>query len=147
MTDLNAPKTPTLEDAIILAATHHRGQTDKAGEPYVLHPLRLMLSLRDPHERLAALLHDIVEDTDITLDDLRALGYPTPVVAAIELLTHTDGSPYLDYVARLKTNPIARAVKLADLADNMNLDRIAQPTAKDRVRIQRYQAARELLLA
>jgi (p)ppGpp synthase/HD superfamily hydrolase len=137
----------TLERAIELAARAHAGQVDKAGQPYILHPLRLMLAVRGTHERMAAVLHDIVEDTDVTFDDLVREGFPAEVVDAVRALTKHAGEKRLDAAHRAAANPIARAVKLADVADNMDLGRIATPTEKDFARLKEYEAVRQVLLA
>jgi guanosine-3',5'-bis(diphosphate) 3'-pyrophosphohydrolase len=136
----------TLERAIELAARAHAGQVDKAGQPYVLHPLRLMLAVRTPHERMAAVLHDIVEDTPVTFDDLVAEGFPPEVVAAVRALTKTEGEKRLDAAKRAAADPVARVVKLADVTDNLDLSRIAQPTEKDFARVKEYEQVRALLL-
>jgi len=138
---------PTLEKAIEIAAAAHAGQVDKAGQPYVLHPIRLMLSLSDPVQRMAAMLHDVVEDTGVGLDDLRRVGFPEAVVVAVDALTKRHGETRLQAAARAAANPVARAVKLADVADNMDLSRIAQPTGRDHARIAEYVEVRRLLLA
>jgi (p)ppGpp synthase/HD superfamily hydrolase len=132
---------PTLEDAIILAAGAHRGQADKAGEPYILHPLRVMLQLVDEEGRIAAALHDVLEDTATTADNLRDWGYGEKVVEALEALTRRDGESYADSIERAARNPLARRVKLADLADNMNVHRLPAVGDADRDRLARYQAA------
>jgi (p)ppGpp synthase/HD superfamily hydrolase len=137
----------TLERAIELAAKAHAGQVDKAGQPYILHPLRLLLAVRTPHERMAAVLHDIVEDTPTTFDDLVAEGFPPQVVAAVRALTKTDGEKRVDAAHRAAADPVARAVKLADVADNMDLSRIAAPTEKDFARLKEYEQVRAILLA
>lgn len=131
----------TIEDAIALAAKAHKGQTDKAGEPYICHPLRLMLSMATEQERMTAVLHDVVEDTPVTLDDLTVAGYPADVLEAVALLTQLAGVEYLDYVHRIRAHPLARKVKIADLRDNMELSRIAAPNEKDLARIVKYRAA------
>ena len=136
----------TLERAIELAAKAHAGQVDKAGQPYILHPLRLMLSVRTPHERMAAVLHDVVEDTPTSFDDLVAEGFPPEVVAAVRALTKTDGEKRIDAAYRAAADPVARAVKLADVADNMDLSRIAAPTEKDYARLEEYKQVRAILL-
>ena len=136
---------PTLEDAIILAATAHRGQVDKAGEPYILHPLRVMLQLEDQPGRIAAALHDVLEDTATTADNLRGWGYDEEVIEALEALTRREGESYADFIERLAPNPLARRVKLADLADNMNVRRLPVVGDADRARLARYQAARQRL--
>jgi hypothetical protein len=139
----------TLEGATALAIEAHAGQVDKAGAPYILHPLRVMLAVDGEYERMAAVLHDVVEDCGISPNDLRERGFPEPVVEAIEALTkrpdeHGPDS-YFDFVERAGQNDIARAVKLADIADNMDLSRIESPTDKDRARVDRYRKARKLL--
>ena len=137
---------PTLERAIELAARAHAGQVDKAGQAYILHPLRLMLNVRTPHERMAAVLHDIVEDTPVTFDDLVAEGFPPEVVAAVRALTKTKGEARVDAARRAAADPIARVVKLADVTDNMDLSRIAEPTQKDFDRLKEYEQVRAILL-
>jgi (p)ppGpp synthase/HD superfamily hydrolase len=137
----------TLERAIELAAKAHAGQVDKAGQPYILHPLRLMLAVRTPHERMAAVLHDVVEDTSVSFDDLVAEGFPAEVVAAVRALTTTQGEKRIVAAHRAAADPVARAVKLADVADNMDLSRIAAPTQKDFDRLKEYEQVRAILLA
>ncbi len=138
---------PTVEDAIALARRAHAGQVDKAGAPYISHPLRLMEAMDTDEERMVAVLHDVVEDSDVTLANLLDAGYPSAVVQAVELLTKPEHEDYFDYVRRVKQNPLARKVKLADLRDNMNRTRIARPTEKDDRRIEKYQQALEILNA
>jgi hypothetical protein len=128
----------TLERAIEIAAKAHAGQVDKAGEPYVFHPLRMMLSVQSPEARMAAVLHDVVEDTPVTIEQLRAEGFPQAVIEAVQALTKRDGEDYDAFIRRVAPNPIARQVKLADLRDNCDLSRIAQPTEKDHERIEKY---------
>jgi GTP diphosphokinase / guanosine-3',5'-bis(diphosphate) 3'-diphosphatase len=136
----------TLEQAIAIAAQAHAGQVDKAGQPYILHPLRVMLSVTTEAERMAAVLHDVVEDTAITLEDLRHEGFPEAVIDAIVALTKTPGETRLAAAQRAVVNPIARQVKLADVADNMDLSRIAEPTERDYARLKEYEQVRGLLL-
>ena len=135
----------TLERAIALAAEAHAGQRDKAGEPYILHPLRVMLAVNTPEEQMTGVLHDVVEDTSITLDRLRAEGFPETVVEAVDALTRRDGEDYFDFARRAGSNLISRPVKLADLRDNLNLSRIPAPTQRDHDRIARYEKALKLL--
>jgi guanosine-3',5'-bis(diphosphate) 3'-pyrophosphohydrolase len=137
----------TLERAIEIAAKAHAGQVDKAGQPYILHPLRLMLAVRTPHERMAAVLHDVVEDTPTTFADLVAAGFPPEVVAAVRALTKTQGEKRIDAAHRAAADPVARVVKLADVTDNMDLSRIAAPTPKDFERLKEYEQVRAILLA
>lgn len=134
-----------LERAIALAAERHAGQVDKAGEPYVLHPLRLMLAMPDEACRIAAVLHDVVEDTPTTLAELEELGVRGEALEAVALLTHDPAVPYTDYVRRLAGHRVARAVKRADLLDNMDMTRLREPTARDLERLGRYRAALALL--
>ena len=135
----------TLQRAIEIAVDAHKNQTQKNGLPYVLHPLSLMLSMKSDNERIAAVLHDVVEDTQWTLDDLAANGFKPEVLDAIDCLTHQDGVSYSDYIDRIKPNAIARNVKLADLEDNMDLLRIPEPTDKDLNRLKKYRLAWQTL--
>ena len=128
----------TLAHAIALAAQAHETQTDKAGAPYILHPLRLMFKMSSETEMAAAVFHDVVEDTDWTLEGLRAEGYAEDVLAAVDALTHRDGEDYETYLARVSANPTARKVKLADLEDNMDVRRLSVLTDKDITRLQKY---------
>ena len=137
----------TLERALALAAAAHAGQKDKAKQPYILHPIRVMLNVRTEQERMAALLHDVVEDSDTTFEDLRREGFPEDVIEAVRALTRQDGESREAAARRAVTNPIARAVKLADVADNMDLGRIPNPTEADFERLEEYKRVREILLA
>lgn len=135
---------PTLEDAIALAMKAHLGQKDRVGEPYILHPLRVMFRLGwDAPEaaRIAAVLHDVVEDTAIQLRDLRRLGYSEEVLAAVELLSRRPEDSYEQFIERVLPNSTARKVKRADLEDNMELRRLPTVTAKDLERLARYRSA------
>lgn len=138
---------PTLERAIEIAVHAHAGQVDKAGQPYILHPLRVMFAVRSLHERMAAVLHDVVEDTPITLDDLGTEGFPAEVLDAIRALTKTEGEARLAAARRAAENPVAKVVKLADVTDNMDLSRISQPTEEDYARLRVYEQVRALLLS
>jgi (p)ppGpp synthase/HD superfamily hydrolase len=132
----------TLERAIAIAAEAHRGQVDKAGEPYLLHPMRVMLRVEGERERLVALLHDVVEDgPGWTLDRVRSEGFAEEVVRAVERLTKREGEPYDAAIERAAADPLARQVKLADLEDNMRLARIAHPSEHDVARLERYRRA------
>ena len=125
----------------------HGDQTDKSGVPYVFHPWHVAESMHDELTCTVALLHDVVEDTAMTLDDLRAEGFPEEVLTALALLTHDKDVPYLEYVAKVAQNPLARAVKLADLAHNADLSRLDTVTDKDIERLEKYARASEILLA
>ena len=131
----------TLEDAIALAVTAHRGQVDKAGAPYILHPLRMMCRMESSVAMMTAVLHDVVEDSATTLDDLRALAYPDIVVDAVDCLTRRDGESYDRFLERVRPNALARRVKLADLEDNLDVRRIREPQARDLSRLKQYRRA------
>lgn len=137
----------TLERAIALAAKAHEGQTDKAGAPYILHPLKVMLRVSTLEERIAAVLHDVVEDTDITIEKLRGEGFSEAVLKAIESVTKIPGEDYESFVLRAAADPIGRRVKLADLAENSDLSRIKNPTDKDHERVAKYRRAIERIQA
>lgn len=135
-----------LNRAIAIAAEAHAGQQDKAGAPYILHPLRVMLSVDSESERITAVLHDVVEDCPgWSFDRLRAEGFPDEIIEAIQSVTKRDGESYEDFVRRAAQNPIGRNVKLADLRDNCDLSRIANPTQRDDERNCKYQQAIQLI--
>jgi GTP diphosphokinase / guanosine-3',5'-bis(diphosphate) 3'-diphosphatase len=135
----------TLDRAIEIAVKAHAGQVDKGGEPYVLHPLRVMLRMRTEAERILAVLHDVVEDSDYTFDDLRSEGFAADVIEALEAVTKLPGESRIDAAKRAAQNPLARAVKLADNAENSDLSRITAPTQKDLDRIEEYRKVRQIL--
>jgi (p)ppGpp synthase/HD superfamily hydrolase len=132
---------PTLEKAISIATQAHQGQRDKAGAPYILHPLRMMMRMESEAAMIAAVLHDVVEDSPVTLAQLRDEGFSEEVLQAVDCLTHRDGKSYDAFIARVRTSPIAREVKIADLEDNMNVKRIGEMTPKDLARIEKYHRA------
>ena len=136
---------PTLDDAIQLAVKSHAGQLDKAGQPYVLHPLRVMFRLETKTERIVGVLHDVIEDTDVTADNLRKQGYSEEILQALDCVTKRAGESYEEFVLRAKANPIARRVKLADLEDNMDIRRLPAVTENDLARLKKYRAAWEAL--
>jgi len=131
----------TLERAIGIAARAHAGQTDKAGAPYILHPLRVMLRLSTIDEQIVGVLHDVIEDSGVAFEDLRLAGFGDTVVDAIGSVTRRDGETYDEFVMRAASNPIGHAVKLADLEDNCDLTRIAAPTDRDYARVEKYRRA------
>jgi (p)ppGpp synthase/HD superfamily hydrolase len=131
----------TIERALQIAAKAHEGQRDKEGLPYILHPLRVMMGVQGEEAQIVAVLHDVVEDTAVTLDDLRCAGFSEGVLAAVACVTHRKDEPYADYVVRCKGNEVARRVKLADLQDNSRPDRTIlrpQRLQQDLARIRRY---------
>jgi (p)ppGpp synthase/HD superfamily hydrolase len=127
-----------LERAIEIAVSAHKGQVDKAGKPYILHPLRLLFKMQSENEMIAAVLHDVVEDTDWTIEKLKSEGFNEEVISAVKLLTHNKKVPYKKYIEAIKTNTIALRVKLADLEDNLDIKRIAHPKFRDYARIAEY---------
>ena len=131
----------TLERAVQIAAGAHLGQRDKSGAPYLLHPLRMMLRMDSEPAMIAAILHDVVEDSEWTIDRLRAEGFSEDILRAVDCLTHREGESYETFVKRVKTDALARRVKLADLEDNMNLKRLSQVTPKDLARLEKYHRA------
>jgi hypothetical protein len=137
--------TPLTRTAMTIAYRAHQGQLDKAGYPYIHHPLHVAEQMTEEYACAAALLHDVMEDTPITAQQLSAAGIPAPVLEALTLLCHNPDVPYLDYVRKLKGNPIARAVKLADLQHNSDVSRLGSLTPKDEMRLERYRRAVALL--
>jgi len=131
----------SLERAISIAARAHEGQVDKAGAPYVLHPLRVMLHVSTMEERIVAVLHDVVEDSAVTFDNLRDEGFSDVILEALASVTKKEGEAYDDFVVRAAANSIGRRVKLADFQDNCDLSRIACPEARDYERIAKYRRA------
>ena len=137
--------TDKTKKAMKLCYEAHKDQVDKSGLPYVFHPAHVAEQMTDETTTIVALLHDVVEDTDYTLEDLAAEGFEKEILEAVALMTHEDDVPYLDYVAKLKNNPIARAVKLADLAHNSDLSRIGEIDEETRERLEKYKKAIALL--
>ncbi len=130
-----------LDKALQLMLKAHAGQKDKGGEPYVLHPLRLMFRLEGPEERMVALLHDVVEDSALTLDSLRREGFSAAVVDAVDCLTRRKGESYEVFIQRVAANPLAVKVKVADLSDNLDLRRLKQVGDADLQRLRKYHHA------
>jgi len=129
----------TLERAIAFAAQAHEGQLDKAGAPYILHPLRVMLAMApDADHRIAAVLHDVIEDTGWTIFALEAEGFSGTALEAIDAVTRRDGETYMAFIERAAKNGIGRLVKIADLKDNSDMSRILNPTDDDWKRQLRY---------
>ncbi|MDX2253970.1 MAG: GTP pyrophosphokinase [Pseudanabaenaceae cyanobacterium bins.39] len=125
--------------AIAIASKAHEGQFDKAGKPYIAHPLHVMSQMTTLEEKIVAVLHDVVEDSDITIADLVRQGFPSIITEAIAAITKLEGEPYANYILRVKSNAIARQVKIADVMHNMDINRIEHPTEKDFLRIEKYQ--------
>ena len=123
----------------------HAHQLDKSGLPYVFHPFHIAEQMKDEDTTIVALLHDVVEDSDITLDDLKKYGFSEDVISAVAAMTHSQNIDYMDYIAQVKKNPLAAAVKLEDLRHNSDLTRLEEVTAKDIKRNEKYKKAIELL--
>lgn len=130
-----------LEKALALTLQAHTGQTDRAGHPYILHPLRLMSKCRTTDEMVICLLHDVVEDSNITINHLRENGFPKHIVSAVEALTRRKMENWDDYIDRVLKNPLSVKIKQLDLQDNMNLLRLDELSEKDLNRMQRYHRA------
>ncbi len=137
--------TPLTKKAMRICFDAHKEQVDKTGLPYVFHPFHLAEQMTNEYATCVALLHDTVEDTPITLDYLREQGFPEEVVSAIALLTHAEGVDYMDYVKAVKPNPIARAVKLADLRHNSDITRLDKVDEWAQKRNEKYAKAIALL--
>ncbi len=137
--------TPMTKKAMRIAFEAHKEQMDKCGVPYVFHPIHLAEQMKDEPSTCVALLHDVVEDTAITLDDLATEGFPAEVLEALRLLTHDPAVPYMDYVRAIKDNPIAKRVKLADLRHNSDMSRLDEVDEWAEKRAAKYRRAIWLL--
>lgn len=137
----------TLEKAIIIATKAHEGVIDKGGNPYILHPLRVMIKQTSEECRIVAVLHDVVEDTDISLTDLRNEGFSEDIILAVDALTRRSNESYMEFISRCKQDAMARLVKLADIEDNSDMSRIKNPTQRDYNRLQKYKKAKDELLS
>ncbi|MBQ8000826.1 MAG: bifunctional (p)ppGpp synthetase/guanosine-3',5'-bis(diphosphate) 3'-pyrophosphohydrolase [Ruminococcus sp.] len=137
--------TEMTKKALCICFDAHKEQRDKSGLPYVFHPFHLAEQMEDETTTVVALLHDTIEDTDLTIEHLREQGFNEDILEAIALMTHSPEVPYMDYVAKIKTNPIARAVKLADLRHNSDLSRLDTVDEKALQRVEKYKQAIRLL--
>jgi (p)ppGpp synthase/HD superfamily hydrolase len=134
-----------IEKSLAIALRAHTGITDKAGHAYILHPIRIMLKMTTELEMATALLHDVIEDSDLTAADLLAIGIPDSVVEAVLCLTKQADETYQDFILRAKQNAIARKIKIADIEDNINILRISHLTESDLARVAKYHAAWQVL--
>ena len=132
--------------ALELAVEKHKNQTDKAGNPYILHPLHVMENVNSKEGKIIAILHDIIEDTDITEDYLLKIGLSKRIVDAVVALTRSEDIDYQEYIKNLGSNPLAKEVKLADLEHNMDLKRLPTLEEKDLERNRKYQIAYHYLI-
>lgn len=127
-----------LEKAQRIAVEAHAGQVDRAGKPYIFHPLRVCCRCFTDEEKIVALLHDTIEDTELTAEDLLSEGFPRNIVDAVLSVSRNEDESYEDFVKRTSLNPLGRAVKLHDLEDNMDISRLEQVTEKDLARLNKY---------
>lgn len=134
-----------LDKALKIAYEAHKNQVDKGGAPYFLHPIYVALLMDTTDQKIVALLHDVVEDTDITLDDLRREGFPEYIIEAVDAITHR-GESYEEYIKKVETNALAFAVKLGDIKHNMDISRLKNITEKDIKRVEKYKKALAYLL-
>jgi (p)ppGpp synthase/HD superfamily hydrolase len=132
---------PTLERALQIAVQSHAGQTDKSGAAYIFHPIRVMMRCTSPDAKIVALLHDVVEDTPVTFEELETEGFTDDVLSALRLLTHANEVPYEDYIQSLMCNATAVEVKLADLKDNMDIRRLQGIDGNAAARVSRIPSA------
>lgn len=130
-----------IELSLEIALKAYSSQTDKAGKPYILHPLRLMAKMDTDEERSVALLHDVIEDSDLTEQDLLSYGIPPNIIDAVKLLSKKEGESYEDFINRISFNELASKVKMADIEDNMNLLRLDVISSKDLARVAKYHNA------
>ena len=137
--------TQLTKKAMRIAYEAHKNQADKSGVPYIYHPIHLAEQMQEEATVCVALLHDVVEDTDITIGDLRLEGFGEEIIEALKLMTHDENVPYMEYIRKIKDNPIAKAVKQADLAHNSDLSRLDIVDEKALKRVEKYKRAIEIL--
>ncbi|MBQ3219704.1 MAG: bifunctional (p)ppGpp synthetase/guanosine-3',5'-bis(diphosphate) 3'-pyrophosphohydrolase [Clostridia bacterium] len=137
--------TDLTKKALKLCFDAHKNQVDKTGMPYVFHPFHLAEQMSDEISTICALLHDVIEDTEYTFNDIRNMGFPQEVIDVLILLTHEDGIPYMEYIEKISVNPIAKQVKLADLRHNSDLTRLNIVNEKALARVEKYQKAMTFL--
>lgn len=137
--------TPLTKKAMQLMFEKHKNQIDKAGIPYVFHPMHVAEGMKDEYTTIVGLLHDVVEDTDVTFEQLSEMGFPEEVIEALRCLTHDKNVDYYDYVKKVGENPIARPVKIRDLEHNSDLTRLEEITPEDLEREEKYKRCIEYL--
>lgn len=138
--------TSDTKKAMRLCFEKHKNQVDKENVPYVFHPFTVAFNMDDEDSTIVALLHDVIEDTDTTLEEIKEMGFSSEVIEALKLLTHDKSVDYFDYINLIKTNPLATKVKLADLEHNSDITRLNEITQKDLDRIEKYKKAKEILM-
>jgi len=129
-----------LDKAIEIARLAHQDQIDKASKPYIEHPLRVMNNLTTVEEKIVGVLHDTIEDSKLTLDDLTSFGFSCEIITALKAITKVEGEDSEVYIQRVMCNPLALSVKIADMTDNMDMTRLVSPTERDYQRLQKYQS-------
>jgi len=134
-----------IDRAISIATKAHEGQVDKAGLPYILHPLRVMFQFTSEVEMIVAVMHDVVEDSDVTIHELSQNGFSTIIIEAIDCLTKRKNENYNDFILRISTNDLAIKIKIGDIRDNLNLTRLNDIDSKDFMRINKYYKALKFL--
>jgi predicted helicase len=134
-----------LDRAIEIAVSAHKGQVDKSGAPYILHPLRIMFSLRTEEEKIVGVLHDVVEDSDWSFEDLIKEGFSNAVITGLRSVTEVEGEDYDAFILRACSDPIGRNVKIADVTDNLDIKRIDEPSQRDFERLKKYRRALKVL--
>lgn len=139
--------TPMTRKAMRIAYDAHAGQVDKTGLPYIYHPIHLAESMTDENSVITALLHDVIEDTNLTIDELAREGFHEDILTALTLLTHNPAEEYMDYISRISTCPLARKIKLADLRHNSDPTRLDSVDEKTARRFEKYARAIRLLEA
>lgn len=137
--------TDKTKQALKLMFTKHKEQVDKSGLPYVFHPFTVAQSMDDEDSTIVALLHDVIEDTNTTIDELVKMGFNDEIIDALKILTHDKTVEYFDYVKKIKLNPLATKVKISDLKNNSDLSRLNNPTQKDIERVEKYKKALKIL--
>ena len=135
---MNTAEQSMVDLALSIARKAHEGQLDKAGVDYIEHPIYVASQVDTEEEKAVALLHDVIEDTDVTVNDLKEAGFSDEVVLAVSVITKKAGEDYEEYLDRVKQNPIALRVKIADMEHNSDISRIKNPTEKDLKRLEKY---------
>lgn len=136
----------TLNTALLIAIKAHKNQFDKSGADYINHPVFVALNVATEDEKIVALLHDVLEDSDFTVEMLKAEGIPDYIIEAVLILTRNEDENYMDYIKRVAKNPLSKNVKIADLIHNMDISRIVKPNNADLKRLKKYKKALEYLL-
>lgn len=133
------------KQAMRIAYENHLGQIDKSGIPYIYHPIHLAEQMNDEDTTIVALLHDVIEDADTTIDELKTMGLSSVVLEALKVLTKLNSVDYFDYIDLIKNNKLATQVKIEDLKHNLDLTRLDLPTEEDYLRIEKYKKALKIL--